>query len=994
MHVSPKFLRAAAAVFLVLLLAPSVFAQEKWNFLPIHEIGTPEFLAQHPEYDGRGTVLFVLDTGVDMGIPGLLQTSTGEVKVIGARDFTGQGDVELSKAEWVEGERILMPADGIHLEGFDALAVKPSDEKKIWTGVLEESAFLNNGDINDLDDNGSTEDRWGIVVYQAARLEVVAAIGAGAGLDIRRSWGGKAAETVAEIEAEEFEWICVIDVDGDGHLDDETLRRDYAVDYENFTFKHAATEESRELLSIAVDLTGKKGKPSLKLHHDDGGHGSHVAGIAAGYQVHGQDGLNGVAPGAYVYSLKLGNNLLAGGSTTTESMKKAYDFAVKWMEAYGVPCAINMSFGIGSEIEGDAKMDGYLDKLLDEHSRMTIMTSAGNSGPGISTLGLPATADGVIASAALFTQDMALELYGARFTQDELYIFSSRGGETAKPDVTAPGGASSTVPLWGTYDRYNGTSMASPMTAGAVCNILSGLTVEGKSWNFGTIQRALRATGKALPGYTAIEVGGGVVDLPRAYKAAVAYADAGEADLATVFTVRTDAPFQPDGEAPAAYWRGGWYPSKPHRQTVTLSPRFPDWVDADARNKFYRAFRLSTDRSWIHLDRNETYINGDSEQSFHLSYGGKELDTPGLHVGRIFGKAKGAGRSGAAAHDFVVTVTIVTPHRFGRDNGYAMQWKGETLDPGSVNHYFVRVPAGATGMDVEFEIPEGKEGYARPVFFDPDGRQQGAFLGYADGTADRRRHYQFSDKDLQPGVWEIVARGSRNNGIQSIYDLAVSFSSFAVQPAVIESLDHEEPAEKPSFELTLTPRFDEVMQLTASGSIDSYYRERTIEVEDSDVWSYDFQISSEVPSVDFEIEMRAEVYNLATDIPVNIYDSDGEALAVEGMGQRFLRTGLHGAAPGSYTLKLDMSLALAEDKEAWGFQFTEIFHLAESISLKGELHGDASFRVYPDAAAKLKVEAEAAPPRAPEGFVNGGTLNLIDVDTGAVRLRIPVRLAP
>ena len=992
MRFFPRPVRAAFASILVLLLAPSVFSQEKWSFLAIHEIGAPDFLAANPEYDGRGTVLFVLDTGVDMNIPGLRQTSTGEVKVIGARDFSGQGEVDLEKAEWAEGERVLVPADGIRLEGFDALAVQPSDPESVWTGVLEESAFMNNKSVSDLDDNGGTEGRWGIVVYAAAHDEVVAAIGLGAGIEMRRGWGGKAAEAVAEHEAQEEVWICVVDVDGDGQLDDEVLHRDYAVDYQNFTFKHVATEDSRELLSFAIDLSGKR-EPSLNLHHDDGGHGSHVAGMAAGYRVHGQEGLNGVAPGAYIYSLKLGHNLLAGGSTTTESMKKAYDFAVQWMETYGMPCAINMSYGIGSEIEGDAKMDRYLDDLLDEHSRMIIVNSAGNSGPGISTVGLPAAADGVIAAAALFTKDMALELYGARFEKDELYIFSSRGGELAKPDVAAPGGASSTVPLWGTADRYNGTSMASPMTAGAVCNILSGLSAEGKDWNFGTIKRALRATGKELPGYTAIDIGGGVLDLPHAWKAAVAYADAGEADKITLFTTSTDAPFQPDGEAPAIYWRGGWFPSKPHRQTITISPRFPDWVSADARNTFYRAFRLSTDASWIQLDRNETYINADSEQSFRVSYGGKDLETVGMHVGRIFGKTKGADRSGDAAYDFEMTVTIITPERFNSDNGYARRWNGRTLAPGSVHRYFVRVPAGATGMDAVFEIPEGQDGYARPVFFDPDGRQQGPYLGYADGTGDRKQHFHFSDEDLQPGVWEIVARGSRDNGITSSYDLGVSFSSFTVQPAVIESLEHEEPAAKPSFEVTVTPRFDEVYQLNASGSIDKYVREREVEVEESDSWSYEFEISDEVPSVDFELEMCPKVYNSMTDAPVNIYDASGKAVQVSGFGQRFLSVGLEAAAPGRYTLKVDAGFALAEDKEKWGFHLEESFHLRESAALEGTLHDEADFRVYPDAAARLVVEAAAAPPRPPEGFVNGGELQLTDATSGVVRLRIPVRLA-
>jgi hypothetical protein len=140
--------------------------------------------------------------------------------------------------------------------------------------------------------------------------------------------------------------------------------------------------------------------------------------------------------------------------------------------------------------------------------------------------------------------------------------------------------------------------------------------------------------------------------------------------------------------------------------------------------------------------------------------------------------------------------------------------------------------------------------------------------------------------------------------------------------------------------------------------------------------------------------MSPEVYNFMTDAPVNIYDADGAAIQVNGFGQRFLNIGLHGAAPGKYTLKVDAGLALAEDKEQWGFFFTEIFRLADEVSLVGELNGDASFQLYPDAPAGIEVELGSAPPRAPEGFVNGGELQLIDADDGTVRLRIPVRLAP
>ena len=87
-------------IAIVLLAAFSVFAQENaQTFLSITGTGVEEFHNLYPEYDGRGTILIILDTGVDIGVEGLTKTSTGEVKFIDVQDFTHQGDVQLYEAD-------------------------------------------------------------------------------------------------------------------------------------------------------------------------------------------------------------------------------------------------------------------------------------------------------------------------------------------------------------------------------------------------------------------------------------------------------------------------------------------------------------------------------------------------------------------------------------------------------------------------------------------------------------------------------------------------------------------------------------------------------------------------------------------------------------------------------------------------------------------------------------------------------------------------------
>ena len=74
-------------VFVELLFAGDDKPNE-WEFLNTTAIHASQFIDKHPNYDGRGVIVFILDSGIDLGVVGLQKTSTGDVKIIDVRDFS------------------------------------------------------------------------------------------------------------------------------------------------------------------------------------------------------------------------------------------------------------------------------------------------------------------------------------------------------------------------------------------------------------------------------------------------------------------------------------------------------------------------------------------------------------------------------------------------------------------------------------------------------------------------------------------------------------------------------------------------------------------------------------------------------------------------------------------------------------------------------------------------------------------------------------------
>jgi hypothetical protein len=179
---------------LIFVFAASVFAQDSsQTFLSLRNTGVEAFQKAHPEYDGRGTIVIVLDTGVDMGVDGLTETSTGEVKVIDVQDFTGQGDTPFFEADIEEDNDTLFFINedkGLKVAGADKLELKPENDD-YFIGVVKESLWKNSGSrAGDINGNSSLDDNFYFVTFPT------------------------------NVNEEKF-WVVYFDTDSDGDLSDE-----------------------------------------------------------------------------------------------------------------------------------------------------------------------------------------------------------------------------------------------------------------------------------------------------------------------------------------------------------------------------------------------------------------------------------------------------------------------------------------------------------------------------------------------------------------------------------------------------------------------------------------------------------------------------------------------------------------------------------------------------------------------------------------------------
>ncbi|MFD8495042.1 S8 family serine peptidase [Amycolatopsis sp. NPDC059657] len=712
-------------------------------YMPTGDTYAAQFGQVLPAWDGKGTTVAVLDSGVDLENPALQTTSHGEKKIV---DWYNANSPTSGDGTWVKqstqtytgtftanGRTWTAPAGGPYTLG--SLAETAGD--------LGGAGSETGGDLNR---DGDRTDSWGILLDTVTK-------------QVR------------------------VDLNQNGDFTDDKAMADYKVagDFGFFGTDNPATGVVEKMAFVVQ--TDHDGYVNIGIA--GAAHGSHVAGIATGHDLFGGK-MQGAAPGAKVLAVKV---CLTTSSCTSSGLIDGVIYAAK-----NGADVVNISIGgLPALNDGNNARAELYNRTIAEYN-MQLFISAGNSGPGGNSVGDPSVATDAVSVGSYITKETWLSNYGSKTAQAEsLHPFSSRGPAEDggfKPDIIAPGSAISTIPRWqapgplpGTYAlpagyaMFNGTSMAAPQATGAAALLVSAYkaTHNGKRPPVAQLRSAIKSTARYVNGIGAYAQGAGLFNVPAAFIAL--QLNPKPDTVATSVEVHTvlSGLLKTPNTGVGIHDREAVVAGKPFTRTYTLKrttgsanpvPYFVSWVGNDG----------------TFSSGNHVQLPLNTEVKFDVKVNPK---TAGVHSALL-----------RLDNPFTIGIDVQTMNAvfaaqdFEAAKGYKIDNSG-TAARNQSQSFFVRVPKGASALKVDLAgggAEKGK-GQVRFLRYDPTGvpldvtsstncYNPDAGAGCAGGTPTSR-----TVANPLPGVWEITVEARRTSDVDNApFTVSASVLGTAISP--------------------------------------------------------------------------------------------------------------------------------------------------------------------------------------------------------------------
>ncbi|KAL8557152.1 hypothetical protein ACS0TY_004563 [Phlomoides rotata] len=678
------------------------------SLMPKNEIAADRFVEAHPHYDGRGVVIAIFDSGVDPAAAGLKETPEGKPKILDVIDCTGSGDIDTSTIVKADDNGCILGTSG------NPLVVNPSwknpsgewhvgsklvyelftstlkgrlkkERKKRWDEKNQEAIAEA---VKQLDEFEMRHTKVEDINLKKEREDLQSRV------DLLRkqadSYDDKGPIIDAVVWHDGEVWRAALDTQnlednlGCGKLADFVPLTNYRIERKYGLFS--------KLDACTCVLNVYSNGNILSIVTDSSPHGTHVAGITSAYHPK-EPLLNGVAPGAQLISCKIGDSRL-GSMETGTGLVRALIAAVEHK------CdLINMSYGEATMLPDYGRFVDLVNEVVNKH-RLIFISSAGNNGPALSTVGAPGgTTSSIIGVGAYVSPAMAAGAHNLVEPPPEglEYTWSSRG-PTADGDlgvsISAAGGAVAPVPTWTLQRRMfmNGTSMSSPCACGGVALLLSAMKAEGIPVSPYSVREALENT--CIPVGSSPEdklsAGQGLMQVDKAYD----YIQKSRDIPSVRYQLKINQSGKTTPTSRGIYLREADSCHRSTEWTVKVEPKFHDDAsNLDQLVPFEECIKLHSTADAV-VRAPEYLLLTHNGRDFNIIVDPTSL-SDGLHYFEVYGLDCKSPWRGPL---FRIPVTITKPQSVKSSPPVVVFQM--SFVPGHIERKFVEVPIGATWVEV------------------------------------------------------------------------------------------------------------------------------------------------------------------------------------------------------------------------------------------------------------------------------------------------------